>query len=97
MIVFDTAQHIINIQLFRVYIILINIHYSFSLVILCFHNPENDSLGGWTDELSGDHITKYMSGGPKKYAYETRGGKSLCKVKGLTLNLKNTVFFSYLN
>jgi hypothetical protein len=24
-----------------------------------------NSLGGWTDELGGDHITKYMSGGPK--------------------------------
>jgi hypothetical protein len=27
-----------------------------------------------------------MSGGPKNYAYETQGGKSLCKVKGLTLD-----------
>jgi hypothetical protein len=23
-----------------------------------------NSLGGWTDELGGDHIAKYMSGGP---------------------------------
>jgi hypothetical protein len=29
-----------------------------------------------------------MSGGPKNYAYETKGGKSLCKVKGLTLNYR---------
>jgi hypothetical protein len=29
-----------------------------------------------------------MSGGPKNYAYETEGGKSLCKVKGLTLNYR---------
>jgi hypothetical protein len=47
-----------------------------------------NSLGGWTDELGGDQITKYMSGGPKNYAYETRGGKSICKVKGLTLNYR---------
>jgi hypothetical protein len=47
-----------------------------------------NSLGGWTDELSGDHITKYMSGGPKNYAYETQGGKSVCKVKGLTLKYR---------
>jgi hypothetical protein len=47
-----------------------------------------NSLGGWTDELGGDHITKYMSGGPKNYAYETQGGKSSCKVKGLTLNYR---------
>ncbi|XP_055999674.1 uncharacterized protein LOC130047925 [Ostrea edulis] len=47
-----------------------------------------NSLGGWTDELSGDRIIKYMSGGPKNYAYETEGGKSVCKVKGLTLNYR---------
>jgi hypothetical protein len=47
-----------------------------------------NSLGGWTDELGGDHITKYMSGGPKNYAYETQSGKSSCKVKGLTLNYR---------
>jgi hypothetical protein len=47
-----------------------------------------NSLGGWTDELSGDHITKYMLRGPKNYAYETRGCKSVCKVKGLTLNYR---------
>jgi hypothetical protein len=29
-----------------------------------------------------------MSGGPKNYAYETRGGKSICEVKGLTLNYR---------
>ena len=29
-----------------------------------------------------------MSGGPKNYAYETQGGKSSCKVKGLTLNYR---------
>jgi hypothetical protein len=47
-----------------------------------------NSLGGWTDELGGDHFVKYMSGGLKNYAYETRGGKSVCKVKGLTLNYR---------
>jgi hypothetical protein len=47
-----------------------------------------NSLGGWTDELGGDQIKKYMSGGPKNYAYETRGGQSVCKVKGLTLNYR---------
>jgi hypothetical protein len=29
-----------------------------------------------------------MSGGPKNYAYETQGGQSSCKVKGLTLNYR---------
>jgi hypothetical protein len=53
-----------------------------------FNSTIVNSLGGWADELSGDHIAKYMSGGPKNYAYETRGGKSVCKVKGLTLNYR---------
>jgi hypothetical protein len=30
-----------------------------------------NNLGGLTDELGGYHIVKYMSGVPKKYAYET--------------------------
>jgi hypothetical protein len=29
-----------------------------------------------------------MSGGPKKYVNETRGGKSVVKVKGLTVNYR---------
>ncbi|XP_052681401.1 uncharacterized protein LOC128162281 [Crassostrea angulata] len=45
-----------------------------------------NSLGGWTDELEGSHITKFMSGGPKNYAFETDTGKSVQKVKGITLN-----------
>lgn len=45
-----------------------------------------NSLGGWTDELEGGHITKFMSGGPKNYAFETDTGKTVQKVKGLTLN-----------
>jgi hypothetical protein len=53
-----------------------------------FNSTIINSLGGWTDELSGDHITKYMSGGPKNYAYETQGGKSVCKVKDLTLHYR---------
>ena len=62
--------------------------------IIYLHHPTQfnptivNSLGGWTDELGGDHITKYMSGGPKNYAYETQGGQSSCKVKGLTLNYR---------
>jgi hypothetical protein len=40
-----------------------------------YHLPPNTtktSLDGWTDELSGNQIVKYMSGGPKNYAYEIR-------------------------
>ena len=49
-----------------------------------------DSLGDLTDELEGDHITKWCGTGPKSYAYETNKGKIVCKVKGFTLNYKNS-------
>ena len=47
-----------------------------------------NSLGGWTDELDGDRIIKFMSGGPKNYAFETEKGHSVQKVKGITLNYR---------
>lgn len=53
-----------------------------------------NSLGGWTDELDGDKIVKFMSGGPKNYAYITESGKSVCKVKGLTLNYRASTIVS---
>ncbi|XP_061170591.1 uncharacterized protein LOC133179932 [Saccostrea echinata] len=53
-----------------------------------FNPTLGNSLGEWTDELDGDHIIKFMSGGPKNYAYLTAKGKSILKVKGLTLNFR---------
>lgn len=53
-----------------------------------------NSLGGWTDELDGDKIVKFMSGEPKHYAYITESGKSVCKVKGLTLNYRASTIVS---
>ena len=47
-----------------------------------------NSLGGWTDELDGDRIVKFISGGPKNYAFETEKGHSVQKVKGITLNYR---------
>lgn len=35
-----------------------------------------------------------MSGGPKNYAYITESGKSVCKVKGLTLNCRTSTIVS---
>ncbi|XP_054708306.1 uncharacterized protein LOC129218122 [Uloborus diversus] len=46
-------------------------------------------LGEFTDELNGDTITTFVSGGPKNYAYETSRGKTCCKVRGFTLNFRN--------
>jgi hypothetical protein len=48
--------------------------------------PLGNYLGDLTDELDGDHITAFVSGGPKNYAYNTAGGKSETKVRGITLN-----------
>ncbi len=48
--------------------------------------PLGNYLGDLTDELNGDHITKFVSGGPKNYAYRTAGGKFETKVRGITLN-----------
>jgi hypothetical protein len=48
--------------------------------------PLGNYLGDLTDELDGDHITTFISGGPKNYAYHTANGKSETKVRGITLN-----------
>lgn len=39
-----------------------------------------------TDDLEGDIITEFLSGGAKNYGYRTRDGKVECKVHGFTLN-----------
>ena len=49
--------------------------------------PLGDYLGELTSELDDDdHIATFVSGGPKKYAYQTKNGKTVCKVRGFTLN-----------
>ena len=48
--------------------------------------PLGDYLGDFTDELAGDHIVSFISGGPKNYAYRTSKGKECLKVRGFTLN-----------
>ena len=48
--------------------------------------PLGNYLGDLTDELDGDYITTFISGGPKNYAYVTNKGKSETKIRGITLN-----------
>lgn len=49
--------------------------------------PLGDYLGELTSGLDDDdHTTSFVSGGPKNYAYETKNGKTVCKVRGFTLN-----------
>ncbi|XP_062570462.1 uncharacterized protein LOC134232499 [Saccostrea cucullata] len=59
-----------------------------------FNPTLGNSLGEWTVELDGDHITKFMSAGPKNYGYRTAKGTEVHKVKGLTLNYRTSQIVS---
>ena len=48
--------------------------------------PLGDYLGDLTDELDGEHITEFCSGGPKNYCFRTNSGKETVKVRGFSLN-----------
>ena len=48
--------------------------------------PLGDYLGDLTDELKGDYITTFLSGGPKNYGYVTNTGEAILKIRGITLN-----------
>ena len=52
--------------------------------------PLGDYLGDLTDELDGDYITTFVSGGPKNYAYVTNNDKRVTKVRGITLDHATT-------
>ena len=52
-------------------------------------------LGDITDELDGDVITEFVSGGAKNYGYKTRVGKVVCKVPGLTLNIRGSAILNF--
>ena len=54
-----------------------------------------DFLGDMTDELDGDVITEFVSGGPKNYGYTTRQGKVVCKVRGFTLNVRGSAILNF--
>ena len=54
-----------------------------------------DYLGDMKDELNGDIITEFVSGGAKNYAYKTHAGKVECKVRGFTLNVRGTAILNF--
>ena len=54
-----------------------------------------DYLGDMTDELDGDTIQEFVSGGAKNYGYRTVGGKFCCKVRGFTLNVRGREKLNY--
>ena len=52
--------------------------------------PLGNYLWDLTDELNGDYITSFVSGGPKNYAYRTKNGKTDTKIRGITLDYTAT-------
>ena len=48
-----------------------------------------------TDELDGDVITESVFGGAKNNGYKTRAGKVVCKVRGLTLNVRGSAILNF--
>ena len=57
--------------------------------------PVGDYLGQFTDELEGDIITEFISGGAKNYGYKTRGGNCNCKIRGFTLNVRGKELLNF--
>ena len=57
--------------------------------------PGRDYLGDLTSELGKNEIiTICCSTGPKSYAYTTNKGNKTCKVKGITLNFRNSLIIN---
>jgi hypothetical protein len=62
--------------------------------------PLGDYLGDLTDEVPGNNITHFVTGGPKNYAFKLAtpmktGQMSICKVRGITLNFKNCIDINF--
>lgn len=53
--------------------------------------PLGDYLGELKDETDGIPIKTFVSGGAKNYAYELADGTSVCKIRGFTLNHRNSL------
>ena len=57
--------------------------------------PLGDYLGELKDETKGVPIVRFVSGGPKNYAYELRDGSSVCKIRGFTLNHRTSLKLNF--
>ena len=71
-----------------------------SIIYVCRPNeydpPLGDYFGELTDELgNGEYIVEFVSGGPKNYAYKTNKDNETCKVRGFTLNYKNSQLIDF--
>ena len=57
--------------------------------------PLGDYLGQLKDETKGVPIVAFVSGGAKCYAYVLEDGKTVCKIKGFTLNHRNSLTLNF--
>ena len=58
--------------------------------------PVGDYLGDLTDELeSGEYITEFASSAAKSYVFLTNKGRKVCKLKGFTLNHRNSLLINF--
>ena len=57
--------------------------------------PLGEFLGEFTDEVDGDVIVEFCSGGAKNYGYITKKGKTECKVRGFSLNYQTKQVLNY--
>ena len=57
---------------------------------LYWNPPLGDFLGQLKDETNGIPITTFVSGGAKNYAYNLETGLTVCKIRGFTLNCRNS-------
>jgi len=68
--------------------------------IVYIDDKENDiktgcMLGEWTDELGKDnYIKEWFSTSPKSYGHLTNTGQKVVKIKGFTLNYKNSTYLN---
>jgi hypothetical protein len=63
--------------------------------------PElGDYLGDLTDEVPDNRLIEFVTGGPKNNAYKIAkpdkdGNTTICKVRGITLNYKNSLTINF--
>ena len=75
-------------------------HDTDSVIFVCPSGEQpllsGDFLGDWTSKLDPEeHITEFISAGPKNYAYRTNKGAETCKVKGFSLNYTNSQLINF--
>ena len=57
--------------------------------------PLGDYLGELKDETKGVPIHTFVSGGAKSYAYQLEDKSTVCKIKGFSLNHRNSVTLNF--